>query len=62
MDSEAAVRLLAGQERPDLGALQELGRIGGRGRTVPVVEQLPAGQVADGRLVGGKQPRHGSRG
>jgi hypothetical protein len=59
MDSEAAVRLLAGQERPGLGPLQELGRVDGR--AIPVVEQLPAGQVADGRLVGSKQPRQGNR-
>jgi hypothetical protein len=45
-----------------LGLLQELGRLGGRGRAVSVVEQLPAGQVADGRLVGGKQPRQGGHG
>jgi len=62
MDPEAAVRLLAGQQRPGLGPLQDLGRVGGRGRTISVVEQVSAGQVADGRLVAGKQPRQGGRG
>jgi hypothetical protein len=62
MDAEAAVRLLAGQQRPGLGPLQDLGRVDGQGRTIAVVEQLPAGQVADGRLVGGTQPRQGGRG
>jgi hypothetical protein len=62
VDPEAAVRLLAGQQRPGLGPLQELGRVGGRGRAIPVAEQLPAGQVADGRLVAGEQPRLGGRG
>jgi len=57
VDAEAAVGLLAGQQRPGLGSLQELGGVGGRGRAVPVLEQLPAGQVADGRLLGGTQPR-----
>jgi hypothetical protein len=47
---------------PGLGPLQELGRVGGCGRTIPILEQLPAGQVADGRLVAGEQPRQGGRG
>jgi hypothetical protein len=62
MDAEAAVRLLAGQERSGLGPLQELGGVGGRGRTIAVAEHVSAGQVADGRLVGGTQPRQGGRG
>lgn len=61
-DPKAAVRPLAAQQRPSFGPLQELGRVGGRGRTIPVVWQLPAGQVADGRLIGGKQPRRGGPG
>ena len=47
VDAETAVGLLAGQQRAGLGSLQDLGRVGGRGRTIPVVEQVPAGQVAD---------------
>jgi hypothetical protein len=51
MDPEPAVGLLTGQQRADLGPLQELGRVGGRRRALGVVEQVAAGQVADSRLV-----------
>ena len=58
---EAAVGLLTGQQGPDLGALQDPGRVGGRGLAIPVAEQVPAGEVANRRLLGAQQPRQRRR-
>ena len=55
-DPEAAVRPLAGQQRPDLRALQAPGRVGGQRPAVAFAQQVAAGEVADRRLVRGEQP------
>src|SRR4029450_11350065 len=47
---------------PSAGASQRWGGAARGGRTIPVLEQRPPGQVTDGRLLGGEQPRQGGGG